>query len=56
MEKHYEDYKRSIKGLTKEEAIKKLERFLFLIQQDNYMDWKCYKACKEVLEEVKNDD
>lgn len=53
MDKEYkEELKEMIKGLSKEEAIKKLEQILFLIQQDNYMNWGRYYACKELINEV----
>ena len=45
-----------IKGLSKEEAIKKLEYILFLIQQDDYMNWGRYYACKEMIKEVLGND
>ena len=54
------DYKEElmdmIKGLSKEEAIKELEQILFLIQQDDYMNWGRYYACKEMIKEVLKDE
>ena len=53
MDKDYkEELKEMIKGLSEEETIKKLEQILFLIQQDDYMDWGRYYACKELLKEL----
>ena len=53
MDKEYkEELMDMIKGLSKEEAIKKLEYILFLIQQDDYMNWGRYYACKEMIKEV----
>ena len=49
-------YRRQIAGLSKQEAIERLEYILFLIQQDNYMNWSDYYACKELLEEVMQDE
>lgn len=47
-----EELKEMIKGLPKEEAIKQLEQILFLIQQDDYMNWGRYYACKEMIKEA----
>lgn len=50
---YYEDLKERCKSLSKEEAIKELETILFLIQQDDFMEWDKYYACKQLLEEMK---
>ena len=53
MDKEYkEELKEMIKGLSKEESIEKLEQILFLIQQDDYINWGRYYACKEMIKEV----
>lgn len=50
---YYEDLKERCKNMSKEEAIKELETILFLIQQDDFMEWGKYYACKQLLEEMK---
>lgn len=50
---YYEELKERCKSLSKEEAIEKLETILFLIQQDDFMEWDNYYACKQLLEEIK---
>ena len=50
---YYEELKERCKSLSKEEAIEKLETILFLIQQDDFMEWDKYYACKQLLEEMK---
>ena len=55
-EKYKQELKEMIERKTKEEAIKKLENILFLIQQDNYMNWGRYYACKELINEVNVDE
>lgn len=50
---YYEELKERCKNMSKEEAIKELETVLFLIQQDDFMEWDKYYACKQLLDEMK---
>lgn len=56
-DKEYKEYLRKrIAGKSKEEAIKELEMIMFYLEQDNYLDRESWYACKEVIEELKNDE
>lgn len=45
-----------IKDKSKNEAIKFLKNLLFLIEQDDYINWEKYNACEELLKELVVDD
>lgn len=56
-DKEYKEYLRKrIVGKSKEEAIKELEMIMFYLEQDNYLDRPRWYACKEVIEELEEDE
>jgi MFS superfamily sulfate permease-like transporter len=50
---YYNQWKKHIETLTKDEAIKELEYVIFLLQQDNYIDRSKMYALEKLLNEVK---
>lgn len=44
----------SIKGLSKDEAIKNLEDRIFYEEMADYMDFEFVDLCKEIIKELKD--
>ena len=53
MKNRYLKIKKSILGMTKEEAIADLEIRIFLEEMNDYMDFEFVEICKNIIKELK---